>query len=392
MEEWKVVEGYSRYEVSTKGNVRDVKTQKLKALVWNGNFLCTNLYDDNGLKVLCKVHRLVAICFVDNPSKVKKVRHKNGDRSDNTFDNLEWRTLPLKERKISKVQKVTYEGIDYSIKEFSDMVGVSPSVTRGRLREGWTVHECKIVHRTFRLQGITTDTHWFPSKAQKEEYEKLDRKRKLLKKKQDRKDAIEKWRNRGICGVGIRDIDLPSSDPVYKRWSSMISRCYSEALLNKCPSYEDKFVSEDWKYLSLFKQWMDLQDWEGLQLDKDILIKGNKEYRPEACAFVPAYVNSSLCISDRGRGEYPLGVSFNKKEGKFLAKIKSMGKVTDLGLHISPELAHIRWQQAKTIEMENIINMYSKESSFRTDVAEALMKRVWDLRLDISEGKETLTL
>lgn len=33
---------------------------------------------------------------------------------------------------------------------------------------------------------------------------------------------------------------------------------------------------------------------EGWHLDKDILLKGNKVYSPETCAFVPAKINSLL--------------------------------------------------------------------------------------------------
>ena len=46
-------------------------------------------------------------------------------------------------------------------------------------------------------------------------------------------------------------------------------------------------VCEEWKHFSNFKKWFDENYIEGFDIDKDILIKGNKVYSPEACSFVP---------------------------------------------------------------------------------------------------------
>ena len=45
-----------------------------------------------------------------------------------------------------------------------------------------------------------------------------------------------------------------------------------------------------------------------MQLDKDILIKGNKEYNPNTCCFVDIRLNSLFTKDNAMRGKYPIGV------------------------------------------------------------------------------------
>ncbi len=80
----------------------------------------------------------------------------------------------------------------------------------------------------------------------------------------------------------------------YRAWSGMLRRGYSAQYKEKHPTYKDVTVCKEWHLFSNFKKWMEEQPWEGMCLDKDLLVKGNKEYSPSTCAFVPNRVNTLL--------------------------------------------------------------------------------------------------
>lgn len=95
MEVWKDIEGYEgHYQVSNLGRVKSLKFGK--QLIMKGGFTsngypCVTLLANN--KQLSKnIHRLVAESFLENRNSYKCVNHKNGIKSDNRVENLEWCT------------------------------------------------------------------------------------------------------------------------------------------------------------------------------------------------------------------------------------------------------------------------------------------------------------
>ena len=393
IEEWKTIEGFSRYKVSPDGEIFDTKENRNMPQCVNGGFSCCNLIGDDGKKVLCKVHRLVAFAYIETPENAHKVVHKDGDRNNNSTSNLSWKLKKVKEA-LTKPKPITYQGTEYSYRGFAELSGVAVDTLKARINAGWSLRECFTGFREFTGMGIQTLTHWFPTELEKNRHEVLSRKILRIGRQEAEEERLNSWRNRErvIAGVGLLDIEVSSYNPIYRRWVSLLGRCYNESSLVRAPSYRDKDVCQEWFLFSNFKAWMEQQDWEGLELDKDILIKGNKLYSPEACVFVPDYVNSALCLSDRARGQYPVGVVYHKKDKVYRAHIKSLGVRKDLGSYSTPECAHQSWQKAKVVELENIISRYSMESCFKANVAAALMQRIWDIRLDILNENITTTL
>lgn len=383
-EEWKEIEGFSRYEVSTSGVVREIETGKEIPQTMNGGFLCLNLYQNSGKKTLAKVHRLVALTFIDNPLDSHIVEHK-GDRLNNSIENIYWKPKQVKENKYKVTVNFLNKGYDYT--DFAKLCNKDKSWVIKKLQAGWLPRECFVGFKDFTGQGFEFDSYWFPTQRELSAYVK-DKKKSLKAEKENKKQSKPP---RLVLGVGLNDVDEPANGPYYRRWSGMLNRGYSNKFKEKFPSYKDKYVCNEWLTFSNFKAWMEKQDWEGLELDKDILVKGNNVYSPETCCFVPGFINSCLTLSDRARGDLPLGVSRaigNIKE-PYYSKIKSDGSILKLGYFENYYSAHKAWQIAKVQELENSINTYSKMACFRTDVADALLARVWELRLEIFKGLVT---
>ena len=194
-----------------------------------------------------------------------------------------------------------------------------------------------------------------------------------------------------VYGVGINDADYVTQKmetieyvngkqkqrrvwecPYYRTWSNMLERCYSDKYQERNPTYVGCSVSEEWLRFSSFKRWMEKQDWEGLHLDKDLLFEGNKVYSAETCVFVASSVNLFTVDSGAARGEWLIGVYWNKRAGKFMSRCRNpfTKKTEYLGLFVNELVAHQAWLKRK-LELAHLV------AAEQTDerVAKALISR-----------------
>lgn len=103
---WKDVLGYEGfYQISSNGILRSLPHIRLNGT--NGKYLqkgrirvpyinssgyyVVNL-SKNGKIATKFIHKLVAEAFIKNPEKKATVNHKNGNKLDNSIENLEWAT------------------------------------------------------------------------------------------------------------------------------------------------------------------------------------------------------------------------------------------------------------------------------------------------------------
>ena len=93
MEIWKDIEGFEgKYQVSSWGRVRNAITECIiKPYRNHKGYLKIGLTKGDKC-VKFRLHRLVAKAFIPNPDNLPQVNHKDGNKANNSFTNLEWVT------------------------------------------------------------------------------------------------------------------------------------------------------------------------------------------------------------------------------------------------------------------------------------------------------------
>lgn len=182
-----------------------------------------------------------------------------------------------------------------------------------------------------------------------------------------------------VFGFGINDSEDALSkgktrkDVEYYRWHGMLQRCYDNKFIEKHDTYRGCSVCEKWKYFTAFRDWFrnPCNGYiDGYNLDKDILVKGNKIYSPDTCCFVPPEINILFTKTNKLRGDLPIGVQHYGDKYKVLLQYNGYPKY--LGLFSSVEEAFSAYKKAKEDYIKEKADYYFKQGLITEKVYNAL--------------------
>lgn len=91
MEQWKQIQDFEGYQISTLGRLMNKDGKILKNRITKLGYNRYALYRDKKPYHL-SAHRLVALAFIDNPDNKEHVNHLDLDKMNNAIENLEWAT------------------------------------------------------------------------------------------------------------------------------------------------------------------------------------------------------------------------------------------------------------------------------------------------------------
>ncbi len=164
-------------------------------------------------------------------------------------------------------------------------------------------------------------------------------------------------------------------------WNDMYTRCYNRELHKRFPQYKDCKICDYWlEDKKNFYKWVEENYYmvgnEQMDLDKDILCKGNKVYSPETCIFVPHKINTLFINGKKKRGKYPIGVCAHKN--KYRAELKIDNVQIKLKSYDTPEEAFLEYKKHK--EALIMITADKYKNKIPNKLYEAMLN--WKIEID----------
>ena len=244
----------NKYQISNYGRVKLKSNGIIKKQHINGNgYFVVSLSNGSGKKKVL-VHRLVAIHFIKNPNNYPIINHKNGIKTDNYVENLEWCTNKM------NVEHAWKNGLCGRLKtRWTDELCIEISKTCNTMTEfkmkypgGYTYAHKTDLWKTFTWFKLTNEILNKPVKP---------------KKKKLKKEPIKK-----------REI---------KRTEITIELCLERA--SKCKTWEE-FSRNHKKYSNFCKT-------EGIvDLIKEEIKKNNPNYKPLSYIKIDIEIQKQICL------------------------------------------------------------------------------------------------
>lgn len=135
----------------------------------------------------------------------------------------------------------------------------------------------------------------------------------------------------------------------YMTWVNMLKRCYDPGYHMTHPTYEDCIVCNEWLNFQTFANWYCNTGYYGLgyEIDKDLLVRGNRIYSPTTCVMLPSEINAILSVKSNTNRELPVGVY--PSGNNYQVKVHDASGGTYVGTYHSISLAIEAQHNAKKL-------------------------------------------
>lgn len=196
-----------------------------------------------------------------------------------------------------------------------------------------------------------------------------------------------------IYGIGMIGNKYPTSRgskhlKEYSAWTKMLRRCYDDKFKLNRPTYRDVTCCDEWLLYENFYEWLHSQKnfdkWLNGNMwavDKDILVKGNKVYSPNACCLVSRVVNSLFVKSDERRGNLPIGVSYSKQNKAYMLSISRKLFDCPMMYFHTPEEAFEEYKQRK----ENLIKQMAQKEFDSGNITKECYNAMMSYEVEITD-------
>lgn len=165
-------------------------------------------------------------------------------------------------------------------------------------------------------------------------------------------------------------------------WYAINSRCLEGgAHQKKRPKYvgcTNCFSSiDDFKDWAMSQPGFGLRDSNGkrFNLDKDLILPGNKVYCREYCSLIPARINTlMLDCGAASSGDLP-GAAWHPASNRYQARVQTFNGRKYLGIFKDKESAHAAWRAAKASVIREAVLWYSGIRGVDHRVVESLLRQ-----------------
>lgn len=147
-----------------------------------------------------------------------------------------------------------------------------------------------------------------------------------------------KWKRTvfGIGYLGCNDADATRDNYIYSKWANMMQRCYDEETHRLKPYYAPCTAEIEFQNFSNYRKWHkeNAMGDRKVDLDKDVLIRGNTVYGSETCTLIPHFTNT--IFENRGADT---NIVLNNDTGKYDVTMSILGKREEVGTFDTEEEA-----------------------------------------------------